>query len=654
MPNEDDDEYEIDNDSDMDGTYYGADVDITSRDSVTPESPRSERSDNPEDCFLDTNSTRSCSFSDTVTQIDARTSKSGDETIVNRTFEPRTPTADLDKIDSIRSRKSITCPTVIAGRLKMLSVDLDYALIEIEEPDVLSALKDLWRNESNVDSLRPTHVVTAGHEDTEIVTLTTSGRYLNGTLSGTPSFTRLPNSKTYQEIYMAQLNGPLAEGDCGSWILDAETGGLYGHIIAGCEQTGTAYIMPAHNVFEDAKKRLGSEIMLPGATLLEDKDASEKYVMTTISRCTNTKKRKQIESDAQPRERVPPVQPLDLPQSQSDLTNRNRVLEPWSSLKQKHQLSSTINVAVRERNSSPESHVYSVQEMPYDMVRATSPTPASPQDIPAGNHNAYRFSFAHGIAHQPTSPLRDVATGAAQGILEFHSTTEPLFPRSCMDQVVFGWEAATAMSPAKIVEVAAEDGTRQKRAQISRASRRQPKETSKVSCPICDDHKEGFHGDHELRRHIDRTHKGFRKVFICKDISPNGTFLAKCQRCRNRKTYGANYNAAAHLRRVHFNPCDMLKGGRGKVSLSRGGIGGGDQPPMDVLRNWMFETWETNTGLLRLDNPQDSNIACVPFSQSSSSGLDIAQLDETGEIQISDTDLDFVQQTTQLDMSFLR
>ena len=110
---------------------------------------------------------------------------------------------------------------------------------------------------------------------------------------------------------MAQLDGPLAEGDCGSWILDAETGDLYGHIVAGCEQTGTAYIMPAHNVFEDARKRLGSDIMLPGATLLEDKAASKNGVMTTTSRGLNTKKRKQLESDAQPRQQVPLVQSLN-------------------------------------------------------------------------------------------------------------------------------------------------------------------------------------------------------------------------------------------------------------------------------------------------------------------------------------------------------
>ncbi|KAH8779344.1 hypothetical protein BGZ57DRAFT_760894, partial [Hyaloscypha finlandica] len=92
--------------------------------------------------------------------------------------------------------------------------------------------------------------------DTEIIAYTASGGLMTGTLYGTPSYTRLPNSKTFQKVYTVRFNEPLAKGDCGSWVIDAESRGLYGHIIAGCEPTGTAYIMSAHNVFEDAKERL--------------------------------------------------------------------------------------------------------------------------------------------------------------------------------------------------------------------------------------------------------------------------------------------------------------------------------------------------------------------------------------------------------------
>ncbi|EAW24495.1 uncharacterized protein NFIA_040710 [Aspergillus fischeri NRRL 181] len=111
-------------------------------------------------------------------------------------------------------------------------------------------------------------------------------------------------------------------------------------------------------------------------------------------------------------------------------------------------------------------------------------------------------------------------------------------------------------------------------------------------CHLCNDQAEGFHGEHELRRHIDRVHAQVRKVWVCVDISPDKTFLANCKACRNGKRYGANYNAAAHLRRAHFQPCQRGRGGRGKDSEKRGGKGGGNHPPMEVLKHWMQETIE--------------------------------------------------------------
>ncbi|KAJ9618555.1 hypothetical protein H2204_012974 [Knufia peltigerae] len=145
----------------------------------------------------------------------------------------------------------------------------------------------------------------------------------------------------------------------------------------------------------------------------------------------------------------------------------------------------------------------------------------------------------------------------------------------------------------KIVAVKAEDGTVKHKAEIAR-SNRQPPLRKTTFCRFCNDQPQGFHGDHELRRHMDRHHASVRRVWICKDASATGTFLSNCKACRTGKPYGANYNAAAHLRRAHFNPCKNRRGGRAKKSENRGGMGGGNNPPMEFLKNWMYEELEMN------------------------------------------------------------
>ncbi|EPS31595.1 hypothetical protein PDE_06550 [Penicillium oxalicum 114-2] len=162
--------------------------------------------------------------------------------------------------------------------------------------------------------------------------------------------------------------------------------------------------------------------------------------------------------------------------------------------------------------------------------------------------------------------------------------------------------------PTRMIRISSADGTTKEVAAIPKASVHRPPRP-KTHCHLCNDQPEGFHGEHELRRHIDRVHAQVRKVWVCVDISPDKSFLANCKACRNGKRYGANYNAAAHLRRTHFNPCQRGRGGRGKDSEKRGGKGGGNHPPMEVLKLWMRETIERtderSTDALEENDPDD-------------------------------------------------
>jgi hypothetical protein len=77
------------------------------------------------------------------------------------------------------------------------------------------------------------------------------------------------------------------------------------------------------------------------------------------------------------------------------------------------------------------------------------------------------------------------------------------------------------------------------------------------------------------------------------DTSPDKTFLANCKACQTGKRYNECYNAASHLRRMHFHP---HKRGERKMTAAearRGGKPGDLDPPMEVLKtNWLREVEE--------------------------------------------------------------
>lgn len=243
---------------------------------------------------------------------------------------------------------------------------------------------------------------------------------------------------------------------------------------------------------------------------------------------------------------------------------------------------------------------------PVSFLSSASFTPSS-----ASVEMKASFSTESNASGVSMTPQSTTARRTSEQVVQNARLIAPKVPSSNKSSLL----ARKSKDQHRMIRISSEDGTSKEVAAIPKASFQRPPRP-KTYCNLCSDQPEGFHGEHELRRHIERVHSMVRKVWICVDISPDKTFLANCKACRNGKRYGANYNAAAHLRRTHFNPCQRGRGGRGKDSEKRGGKGGGNQPSMDVLKHWMEQKEEIvfeNASYLREDEPSAGEIAPVPL-----------------------------------------
>ncbi|OBS19851.1 hypothetical protein FPOA_11576 [Fusarium poae] len=173
---------------------------------------------------------------------------------------------------------SISIPPRPLGHVYLSSLDepssgLDYALIEVAKPIHCTANKIPPSSFSANGEAEIQNVVTDGPKDVKILSSTSRGT-LTGVMSGTPMYARLPNSSLYEYVYSVLLDSRLEAGDCGSWIIDVESGNLYGHIVAGSPDSGAAIVIPFARVFEDIEARVKHHPHLPliGATSLYNLD----------------------------------------------------------------------------------------------------------------------------------------------------------------------------------------------------------------------------------------------------------------------------------------------------------------------------------------------------------------------------------------------
>lgn len=81
-------------------------------------------------------------------------------------------------------------------------------------------------------------------------------------------------------------------GDCGAWVVNASTGLVYGHIVAGDPVTGMAFIIPAHKVFSDIEHRFGIRPALlteePWAQLAAARSRRKQFALETLQLALET------------------------------------------------------------------------------------------------------------------------------------------------------------------------------------------------------------------------------------------------------------------------------------------------------------------------------------------------------------------------------
>ncbi|EPS37897.1 hypothetical protein H072_8510 [Dactylellina haptotyla CBS 200.50] len=108
--------------------------------------------------------------------------------------------------------------------------------------------------------------------------------YLRGNINTYASYVRSP-SKHETRVYSMRCCADLdrvKSGDCGSWVIDAETGSVYGHIVA-VDVFDEVHVVPLEDTIEEMKRLLGAdEVCLPSPEDFIKVENRETYRATNL------------------------------------------------------------------------------------------------------------------------------------------------------------------------------------------------------------------------------------------------------------------------------------------------------------------------------------------------------------------------------------
>jgi hypothetical protein len=148
---------------------------------------------------------------------------------------------------AISNGELIKLGTVMFSSTDAGNPGLDFSLVEVDQG--YSESKDAAIFVGLPDYNAVKRQVAPEPTDRHVKIVTASNHFLEGRLSGTPTFIRCSGAVGFQEVWTVRFNGQINQGDCGSLVIGLDDDMIHGHIIAGSPASGVAYIVPATQIF---------------------------------------------------------------------------------------------------------------------------------------------------------------------------------------------------------------------------------------------------------------------------------------------------------------------------------------------------------------------------------------------------------------------
>lgn len=151
-----------------------------------------------------------------------------------------------------------------------------YTLVKLSELEYSEASNVVLGGDGQVPpKLEAVDVTRVGTEHAGVLVVTSRGP-VSGLVLPDMASLRLGSSSHFQPVHPVILSEPGDPGDCGSAVIDAETGSCYGHIIRGVEGDVVCYMVPASDTLADIVIRFGN---LPSLQLDHRADAKHSHTV---------------------------------------------------------------------------------------------------------------------------------------------------------------------------------------------------------------------------------------------------------------------------------------------------------------------------------------------------------------------------------------